>query len=502
MEGTDNLRLKQITLDHIGNHEHTVLDILDDERLIAISGPTGSGKTILFEAPFLAIYGPWNRDIYRTATRGYKGNCSVSVTFAVEGAENIVIMRSWIQIGTETGTEHKVTWNGKKLKQKEFRERVEKTFGNFDLIRITNYSAQNRTSFFSLPISEWRAVFISLLAPRLFETCDQISDVAKMKRKNNEKKIDEIEHKSDLLIEQLERYRERQMDPEPLEQKLASLVVDIADLNSRGTELQLRGIEIGKELTEITVPNANTLLERQEDLRTKWRENRHQIDLLEIQLKDTEKALNEATHHLDEISEIKEALEAASRSTDRLREQIQIDTYVEKGFSVQGIQNTILEQKMSLLEKLIQEYLNLIFPKRTVSLQFQLERELGSAVGSAKTLNVLVSMNGKLLQVEELSGGERQAIELAFRAGLLTYLAVQNPSNLGFCVLDEPTSDMDEELSVNVVRALERLLEFYEQLFVISYDENLMALFPYQIRLKGGNRNAESRKHVRSLSLS
>jgi exonuclease SbcC len=78
------------------------------------------------------------------------------------------------------------------------------------------------------------------------------------------------------------------------------------------------------------------------------------------------------------------------------------------------------------------------------------------------------------LELESLSGGEKVSLALALRLGMAHLMG---SSNLGFIILDEPTTHLDQERRkslVNVLtQAFEANLDTISQFVIITHDSEI-----------------------------
>ncbi len=245
------------------------------------------------------------------------------------------------------------------------------------------------------------------------------------------------------------------------------------------------------ELNQIQILETASLQISLDDIRKEWLSQKDILDEMDNLVKKAEANIVLAIENAERVRKYTDALNVARGELKLLHQNLSAVRLVEEGFSKRGIQSMILSREMEFLERLTQDYLDLIFPEQDVQIQLLLQRKLKSDLGVMEVLEPIIMFDGRMLRAMDLSGGQRQAIELAFREGLLTYQSLKSQLRLEFCVLDEPTSDTDEALSKNILNSLMKLCDFFKQVFVISYDEDLMVGFPNRIRLVEEDGNAK-----------
>ena len=696
VRGAKSVKIKRIELFNIGNHQSSVLEIADDQRLIAITGATGSGKTTLIEAPFLAMYGRSifrDSNIYSIATRGFIGQCIVGVTLIDKNKKETKIIRSWYQDDNLIGSRHTVSMNGEAIQIDPFKQSIESLFGDLQLIKISNFSSQDQSSFFTLPVTDRKEVLGSLLSPHVFEICDIINQICKDEKKTQKDDLNTLVIKKSFFLDEFQKLKVQAVDVIELNKQLTVLrnraklfkdelkkieskgqditssisriedakrerlvlsnklelltiennhiikqlaetsfsfqpeidklkatipprlsidkiaqdtakihdeqlkllgsekdigelitekinrlsrikkdeeiiqdvpcnpetmarckfVSNIAKeinciptleseieshriaLNSLGKELRIinnkldefaillsdtmsiinkieeleekeilrlakdekrvflesrmqqieaEKSEISQKIDKIKIEKVDDLKEQLQKIRDIWKAQEDVYNINENEVRDIEIQLGIIKKNEAELEHYRKALKIINLKIKDLETEITINDLVEQGFSKNGVQAIILQQEINVLESLADEYLKIAFPNDQVSLSLKLQQKQKRSDAMKDTLDPEIEFNDKIFSVQDLSGGQRQALNLAFRAALLTYQAVKNPSNLSFCILDEPTSAVDESISENLIKIPLKLLDFFEQVFIVSYDENLLRVFPDRVLLR------------------
>ncbi|MHC1585015.1 MAG: AAA family ATPase [Candidatus Syntropharchaeia archaeon] len=111
--------------------------------------------------------------------------------------------------------------------------------------------------------------------------------------------------------------------------------------------------------------------------------------------------------------------------------------------------------------------------------------------------DVIITERNHEKNFRQLSGGEQMSSALAIRLSLLRTIV-----NSDFVILDEPTTNMDEERRANLARQINSISGF-RQIFVISHDDTFANNIANEIRIVkvNGVSYADSKGEQRSLSL-
>ena len=330
----------------------------------------------------------------------------------------------------------------------------------------------------------------------LQQRCPFVMDLAKEKeklpeltRELDQKKIQvaqkhgEIEKTAKMvadILEKLSRFANlNQVEREllKLQQQIAVNKTSHESLLREKQQLLDRIQKMNKDIAGITIdPEAGHLPSQVANLRSSWTSQKETIEKQRKDLTVTRRLLTLTESREKEKKKIVVEIESIKKSVLISDAEMEIWRILEEGFSKKGAQALLLKMELDLFEKIIQEYLDIVFENtgKNVQLSFETERLLKTKDEIRESLGIKIELNGIELDANELSGGEKQGVSIALRAGLLSYHALKNPGHLAFLVLDEPTSAVDNIISLNAVGVFEKLREAFEQLIVATYDKDLM----------------------------
>lgn len=330
----------------------------------------------------------------------------------------------------------------------------------------------------------------------LQKICPFVKDAAGAKRALPDlaKALDEIDEK---LTEQKRIVQERErmvsitlgklkqfIDLEIKERKLLDMKQSIElrktthkSLIREQKQLTDRILKLKKSSAEIRIdPKMREFPEMLEQLRKRWSEAKETNSGLKGKLQNTRRSLTIAEQNAEEIGRIREQIKEIGKEILISDAEMEIWSILEEGFSRKGAQALLLKNELDLFERIIQEYLDIVFANtgKDIKLSFITEKVLKTKDEFRESLGIRCKINGVELEAQELSAGEMQGVSIALRAGLVNYNQMKNGNILSFIAIDEPTSNTDSKISLNVLGVFEKLGEVFPQIIVASYDENLM----------------------------
>lgn len=150
-------------------------------------------------------------------------------------------------------------------------------------------------------------------------------------------------------------------------------------------------------------------------------------------------------------------------------------------FGRDGVPQLIIESNMvfiqEILDKICEEDYNNRFRLEIVT---QGKRKKGS---SFETFSIDFIKGDLRYSVELCSGGEFASVKAALRVALIIYQAQRTAGGLRVAFLDEPTAHQDEENIDATLKMLNRLHDYFNQIFVVSHDADLLSIFPHRLCL-------------------
>jgi exonuclease SbcC len=200
-----------------------------------------------------------------------------------------------------------------------------------------------------------------------------------------------------------------------------------------------------------------------------------QIDDLDSKETRLDTELSKAQDGLEEIQSKVERLETIDSQLERWKEtHVQLERDIKFADTVRDGVRDAGPKMRELIANRIGERANQIY---------QALRGTGrESLTWDETYQINIQDGSQRKSFGNLSGGEKMAAALAVRLAIMEQI-----SPLDIAVLDEPTSNLDDEKKNNLVRQLENL-DAFEQLCVISHDDTFESMTEYTIALKKPDR--------------
>lgn len=197
-----------------------------------------------------------------------------------------------------------------------------------------------------------------------------------------------------------------------------------------------------------------------------------QINTLQQSITETRQRIQDAEKHntsanthnakVDTISkqlvEMTEELETYSESLHKLSERMSIINVLTKTFSTTGLVAYKIECLVKDLEEITNKYLVDLSDGR-----FQ----IGFKVNSSDKLNVVITDNGKDIEMTALSGGEKARVNVATLLAIRKLMQTLSSSRINLLILDETVEALDVDGKEKLVEVL--LREEHLNTFLVSH---------------------------------
>lgn len=214
-------------------------------------------------------------------------------------------------------------------------------------------------------------------------------------------------------------------------------------------EAETKLIEIGKERTALGIaPDMQALqndLLLQSTALAKLQQEFKQIEENEAMVKTLE----------EEVSRGKNALGSMKSNIDKL-------SLIKEAFGSKGIRSVVIDYMIPHLEEKVNHVLSRL-SEFTVRFDTQASKTDG---GVKEGLYIFIQNDvGEELPWESYSGGEKLRISFAITEGIASLLN----NSIGFRIMDEAIHSMNPEMTADFVSVVDRLLQDYHQVIVISH---------------------------------
>lgn len=245
----------------------------------------------------------------------------------------------------------------------------------------------------------------------------------------------------------------------------------LSERRLRSAEAQRQRSELSREI--LTAQNqAERIPEYQERL----------DKLQKVSGEDTREALThwKASHaNLIRFQAVQEEIAALEQQLPEQRAELKqkeslLQSYkqLEKDFSAKGVPGYVIEGALPDLADNANQFLGKFNPD--YALRFSITKPKVSG-GQAETLEVLVHRDGREVEVESCSGGERTLVDVAVRLALLNFMRKRGVKLPNMLVLDETLAALDEGNRARFIRTLSKV-EGLEKIVLISHVQDLRDL--------------------------
>lgn len=159
-------------------------------------------------------------------------------------------------------------------------------------------------------------------------------------------------------------------------------------------------------------------------------------------------------------------------------------------YSPTGAQAYVLDSVVDSFNEKVQDYIDIVWPNASYILNSYKENAKGDVVAK---FSETLTLDGNVVSVGSLSGGELKALSLCVDFALLDILETQFGLSLNPIVLDEPFDGLDSVGREMVLELLEKLSQ-NRQIMVIDHTSEVKAAFSKTIRIekKGGTSSLSS----------
>lgn len=260
---------------------------------------------------------------------------------------------------------------------------------------------------------------------------------------------------------------EKTTELETAESKIEELTKTISDLQNakklwEDSQKSQESWEKYHQLIDLTLPDEP--LDR-DNLQSQITELQQSIQRTKQQIQEAEKHNSSANTHnakVDTISkqlgEMTEELETYSESLHKLSERMSIINVLTKTFSTTGLVAYKIECLVKDLEEITNKYLVDLSDGR-----FQISFK----VNSSDKLNVVITDNGKDIEMAALSGGEKARVNVATLLAIRKLMQTLSSSRINLLILDETVEALDVDGKEKLVEVL--LKEEHLNTFLVSH---------------------------------
>jgi DNA repair exonuclease SbcCD ATPase subunit len=232
-------------------------------------------------------------------------------------------------------------------------------------------------------------------------------------------------------------------------------------------ELEKKALDIEKERESIGV--VSNLQNLQNDLLLQ------STTLAKLQQEFTQIEENEALIHTlqEDIAKNKKLLETMEAEVEKLY-------LIKEAFGSKGIRSVVIDYMIPHLEEKVNQVLSRL-SEFTVRFDTQAQKTDG---GTKEGLYIFIQNDvGEELPWESYSGGEKLRISFAITEGIASLLN----NTIGFRIIDEAIHSMNPEMTSDFISVVDRLLQDYSQVIVISHLDEVKEVLDKKILITKHN---------------
>ncbi len=301
--------------------------------------------------------------------------------------------------------------------------------------------------------------------------------IKELRKKQEVIKKEEEENKKRLLqIEEgLKELRKKQIEVKAIEVKKRTL----QEKEEKVKLIEKEQNEIKKRIGEINTKKIklNEEIERIKDVEQEYRKIKTELDStlekekkVEIEKRELEVKINEITRI---VKKIEEEIERKLKIKSLLKVVSQYKNWIEEHFIklMENIEKHVMLQVYMEFNQLFQQWFNILIEDE--SLNVRLDNDF----------TPIIEQNGYETSIENLSGGERTAVALAYRLALNKVVndVVSQIKTKDILMLDEPTDGFSSEQLDKIRTVLEQL--GIRQIIIVSHEPKIESFVDNVIRI-------------------
>ncbi|MEM0064660.1 MAG: AAA family ATPase [Metallosphaera sp.] len=203
---------------------------------------------------------------------------------------------------------------------------------------------------------------------------------------------------------------------------------------------------------------------------------RRQVQTVERDLGEKRGKLEQMRISLSNLERTKRDLETKLSEANKLRNEKERLEKLRQVLSESRLQSFLISTLISRIENNLNDIMsmfNMSFSRVTI--------RMGSTKGLKGKVEIKVyTQSGQELQIGLLSGGERIALALALRIAIARSLM----GELGFMILDEPTTHLDSERRTELLSIIRDSMNVVPQIIVVTHDEEVLQIADYVLRVE------------------
>ncbi|MBW3017771.1 AAA family ATPase, partial [Candidatus Woesearchaeota archaeon] len=326
------------------------------------------------------------------------------------------------------------------------------------------------------PVSENHKKEMQLVAKASLDNISRQLDQAKAKKAKYELELQELREAKDLAQKQKQEYQmelqkeqlltentaEKQDRIELLNKLQEEIKQEIGALNSRMVELT-NGLSLLSDIEEL-----NERLPKEKEILDELQQKAHVLEVQRATLEQDIKNNEEIVLHLKKEVEKKEKAKQKLHKIQHYHNWLN-DFFVQL---MSTMEKHVMLQVHGEFNNLFQEWFNILLPDENVSIRLDDE------------FTPMIEQNGYEVELDNMSGGEKTAVALAYRLALNKVInnLIQNINTKDLLILDEPTDGFSTE-QLDRMREVLDLLGL-KQVIIVSHENKIESFVNNVVRVE------------------
>lgn len=267
---------------------------------------------------------------------------------------------------------------------------------------------------------------------------------------------------------------------------VASAKKEIAEIDARLDEARKNFKEIEQEIAEVVVPEFdNQKLEQMKSVlagvKSVVANKNSVISGINMSIGKCQAKIEQHDVRRKEISKIEGEIKNKAQKVDVLEA-------LGRAFGRDGIPQMIVDSTVPHLMEIMQDLMTACDGKWSISIATQKETKSGT---TQERIEILVDDGVEERDISTYSGGETNILAIIIRVAFSILQAERSGRGLKVLVLDEATYYTDNENTESFVRLLKKLPKYFNQIFVASHDDYVLASMPNKIFFKVANNDVK-----------
>jgi exonuclease SbcC len=326
------------------------------------------------------------------------------------------------------------------------------------------------------PVSDEHKKEINLVTNASLDNLSKNMDLHKTKKSKYENELKDIRQKIELAQKQEHDYQVALKEEELLtrnttekQERINAITQTQAQLKQEIGMINTTILELSNELSLIT--NVDLLEEQIKKERQLMEDQQQSVHTLDLQIATIEQDIKnreEVVNHLVKEVEKKEKARA------NLQKVQQYHTWLGDFFIqlMSTMEKHVMLQVHSEFNTLFQEWFNILLPDENISIRLDDE------------FTPVIEQNGYEVELDNMSGGEKTAVSLAYRLALNKVInnLIQNINTKDLLILDEPTDGFSTEQLDRVREVLDQL--GLKQVIIVSHENKIESFVENTIRIE------------------